>query len=64
MLKIVRLHSEKYFVESTKIWLVQLYFSFRYGSMEILFELTKNIVDFFLQFQQKNFPSISKSMEL
>ena len=38
------LHPEKSFVESTKIWLAQQNFSFKYGSMEILFELIKKIL--------------------
>ena len=42
--KCALLHSEKCFVESTKIWLAQHNFSFEYGSVEILFKLTKNIV--------------------
>ena len=33
------LHPEKCFVEETKIWLAQQSFSFKYGPMEILFEL-------------------------
>ena len=48
-------HLEKCFVESTKIWFSQQSFSFKYGSMEILFELTKkNIVDFFFFFFNSN----------
>ena len=35
------LHPEKRFVASTKIWLTQQNFSFKYGSVEILFKLTK-----------------------
>ena len=38
------LHPEKCFVEETKIWLAQQSFSFKYGPMEILFELTKKIL--------------------
>ena len=54
-------HPEKYFVESTKIWLNQQSFSFKYGSMEILFELTKRIYCWFsLQFQQKKISSPTK----
>ena len=53
-------HPEKYFVESTKIWLAQQSFSFKYGSMEILFELTP----IFLQFKQNYFVSTAKNMEL
>ena len=37
-------HPEKCFVESTKIWLAQQKFSFNYGLMEILFELSKKIL--------------------
>ena len=57
------LHTEKCFVESTKIWLAQRNFSFKYGSMEILMESTKIILlifFFFFQFQQKNFASSAK----
>ena len=38
------LHPEKCFVESTKIWLTQQNFSFKYGSIEILFELIERIL--------------------
>ena len=38
---------EKCFVESTKIWLAQKKFSFKYGIMEILFELTKYMLFIF-----------------
>ena len=38
------LYPKKSFVESTKIWLAQQNFSLKYGSMEILFELTKKIL--------------------
>ena len=55
------MHPEKCFVESTKIWFAQQSFSFKYGPMEILFELTKKILlIFFFQFQQKNFASSAK----
>ena len=37
----ILVHPEKCFVESTKIWLPQHNFSFKYGSVKILFELTK-----------------------
>ena len=56
-------HPEKCFIESTKIWLAQQIFSFKYESMEILFEITKEILlifFFFLQFQQKTFCIDSK----
>ena len=40
-------HPEKCLVETTKIWLTQQKFSFKYESIEILFELTKEILLFF-----------------
>ena len=40
-------HPEKCFVESTKIWFAEQNFSFKYGSIEILFELTKEILIYF-----------------
>ena len=56
------IHPEKCFVESTEIWLAPQKFLFKYGSTEILFELTKkNIIDIvcnsnkkILNRQQKN----------
>ena len=39
--KCYKQHPEKCFVETTKIWLAQQCFSFKYGPMEILLELTK-----------------------
>ena len=49
------LHPEKCFVESTKIWLVQQSFLFKYGSMEILFKLTtKILLIFFFSISTKN----------
>ena len=54
-------HPEKYFVESTKIWLAQQSFSFKYGSMEILFELTTQILlNFFEIPTKKKFASSAK----
>ena len=48
-------HPEKCFVESTKIWLAQQNFLIKYGSMEILFELTKEILlIFFCNFNKNN----------
>ena len=35
---------EKCFFESSKIWLAQQKFLFKYASMEILFEVTKKIL--------------------
>ena len=55
------MHPEKCFVESTKIWFAQQSFSFKYGPMEILFELTKKILlIFFFQFLQKKIVSSAK----
>ena len=51
------MHPEKCFVESIKVYLAQQSFSFKYGSIETLFELTTEILMIFLQFQQKNFAS-------
>ena len=58
------LHPEKYFVESTKIWLAQQCFSFKYGSMEILFELTTKILLLFFTIPTKKFCIFCKKMEL
>ena len=48
-----KLHLEKYFVESTKFWFVQQSISFKYGSMEILFELTTKILLIFFSIKTK-----------
>ena len=58
----LKIHPEKCFVESTKIWLAQKNFSFKYESMKILFELIKkNIVDFFFfSIPTKKFCIVSK----
>ena len=59
------LQTEKCFVESTKIWLTQHNFSFKYGSMEILLELTKKILlIFFFAIPTKKFCIVSKKIEL
>ena len=42
------MHQEKSFVELTKIWLAQQKFSFKNGTMEILFELIKKILLIFI----------------
>ena len=60
------MHQEKCFVETTKVWLAQQNFSFKYGSLEILFELIKEILlifFFFFQFQQKKISSTAKKVE-
>ena len=54
------IHPEKLFDESTKIWLAQPNFSFKYGSIKILFELTKQKLLIFLQFQKKKIASLAK----
>ena len=53
-----------FFVESTKIWLVQKFFLFKYGSMEILFELTNQILLIFFAIPTKFFCIVKKKMEL
>ena len=53
-------HPEKCFVESTKIWLAQPSFSFKYGPMEILFESTKKILLIFFAIPTKKFCIDSK----
>ena len=60
--KCALLHSEKCFVESTKIWLAQHNFSFEYGSVEILFKLTKNIVFIYIT-PTKKYCIVSKKVE-
>ena len=54
------LHSEKRFVESTKIWLAQQNFSFKYGPMESLFELSKKVLLIFFANPTKKFCIDSK----
>ena len=54
------IHTEKCFVETTKIWLAQRSFLFKYGSMEILFELTKKILLIFFAIPIKKFCIDSK----
>ena len=49
------IHPEKCFVESTKIWLAQQSFSFKYEPMKILFELTKKILLIFFAIPIKKF---------
>ena len=53
-------HPEKSFAESTKTWLAQQNFSFKYGSMEFLFELTKRIFLIFFAIPTKKFCIDSK----
>ena len=53
-------HPEKCFLESSKIWLVQQNISFKYGSMEFLFELTKRILFNFFALPTKIFCIDSK----
>ena len=48
------LYLEKCFVESKKIWLAQESFSFKYGPIEILFELTTKILLIFFAIPTKN----------
>ena len=59
-------HPEKCFVESTKFWSAQQNFSFKYGSMKILFELAIKIllIFFFNLKKKKHFASTTKNMEL
>ena len=56
------MHPEKCFVESTKIWLAQQNFSFKCGPMEILFELSKEIL--LILFAIKKKCIVSKKMDL
>ena len=57
----MHLHPEKCFGESTKIWLAQQNFLFKYGSIEVLFEITKNIDFIFIfQFPEQKFASLGK----
>ena len=59
------IHPEKCFVESTKIWLAEQSFSFKYESIEILFELTTEILLIFFFFNSnKKFSIVSKRMEM
>ena len=60
----IPLHPEKCFVESTKIWLAKQNFSFKYGPMVILFELTKKLLLTFFAIATKEFCIVCKKMEL
>ena len=53
-------HPEKCFVESKKIWLAKKTFSFKYGTMEILIELTQKILLIFYAIPTKTFCIDSK----
>ena len=53
-------HPEKSFDEWTKIWFAERNFSFKNGSTEILFELSKKILLIFFAISTKNFCIISK----
>ena len=55
---------EKSLVESTKIWLAQQNFSFKYGSVEILFKLTKTTLLIIFAVPTKFVYIVSKKMEL
>ena len=55
---------KKCFVESTKIWLAQQCCSFKYGSMEILFELTKKMFLDVFAIPRKKICIVGKKMEL
>ena len=57
-------HPEKCFVESTKIWLAQQNFLFKYGSIEILFELTTKILLISFAIPTKKICIVSKKMDL
>ena len=60
--KINNVHKEKRFVQSTKICLVQQNFSFKHGSEETLYELSKKYtVDmFFFKIPARKFCIVSK----